>query len=190
MLASFILPFNITFASLLLLVITAVIVKRSYKKTIKRFPLYCTIVFFVGFVPSCIAVKMAIDPFRYGIFHYKNYVETDGFRGQGYLPNKAKNITLEKMEGRFRAKYKITSDDLESWLEQYRKEHKGEHYTAPTTLKEVATQEDFSLYFNQMQGDMPEGAIKYNMPHSRNGAGFEIWYSKSLEIGFEHASYW
>lgn len=188
MLWPFELPFQITLAFWLgVIVVTGCFAPKWGLKRLKAV-LLGFVMGILLFIPSCVGVKYVLDPFRFGVFQYPDFAAVHDWRVQRYLPESASEITLEiPTHGNgFRAKFHITKLDLESWFEKSWEE--GAKYSI--SLREDAQDYNMPQKFYDLGWQRLPDAVKYIGPEEEDGGGYRIWFNESQGIAYEQAGYW
>jgi hypothetical protein len=191
MLWPFVLPAQITFWSIVTLLVISLIAASAFKWSRRRTLLAGVMFAMVGFIPSCTLIMDLLDSNRFGVFEYASFGDVKDFRVERFLPTTAKGITLEKYPQGFRARFKITEAELLGYLDsawaKYGADAIDKRETKPAA---VAHLEFHQFNFGELGWPFLKDAVEYQGPTARNGAGFFIWYSPSAGIAHERASYW
>jgi hypothetical protein len=181
-------PFQITAFMWAVIIVAATCYAPKFGKRRGSMALLMMLLGFLMFVPSCMFIQTIAAPFRFGIFHYDNFAEVNDWRVGRYLPDPARDITLEKPAhtNGFRAKFKISKAELENWFDE--SWARGQEISVDTReeAQKIVATEDFS---DLGWPPLPD-AVQYVGPIKSNGAGYIIWYSKSQGIAYEDAGYW
>ena len=121
------LPFQITLILFIVIIITFIFVgkKRDWNlpKTLLRLNLALTILF----IPSCTAINMVVDHFRFGVFQYASFNELNDYKSKRYTPIDATNIVVEKAYSGQIAKYNISKTDLLKYLRIHNDDTNADH---------------------------------------------------------------
>jgi len=188
-----VLPFQITCAVLLVVVIvlTAVASPKKWSR-IKTLSLYSGIALF-AFIPSCIGIMMAVDSVRFGDFEYASYSDIPDFRSQRYLPEAATDITMRKHENGYWARYNISASDFTSYLDELWNKY-GElsavergHFSDEG---KSANPEKFDLTFGDLGWDCPLNAIVYYSPTESDGGGATYYVDIYAGLVFQRTGFW
>jgi hypothetical protein len=186
MLWSIILPFQITVGLWASVLVAIWFLAPSYGKRRVAYVLPALFLAFVLFIPSLKGVMNIVDNYRFGVFEHADFTSINDWRVEHYFPEAATNITLEKDRGGFRARYSISNSDLEKWLDNIWHEWRDISHRTREKAQAIAS----TPQFDDLGWVLPKGAVKYEGPRKRNGAGFTIWYSESQGIAYEDAGYW
>jgi hypothetical protein len=188
MLWPIVLPFQISLAFwLIVIVIAGWVGPRWNIKRLKAVMLSL----FVGmllFIPSCAVVQSVLDPLRFGVFHYPDFAAVGDWRVQRYLPKGATDISIEKRWGGngYRAKYKISKELLEEWFDESWAE--GLEYSI--TTREEAQESSRAQQFEDLGWPELIDVVEYVGPSEDDWGGYQIWYSEKEELAYEYAAYW
>lgn len=190
-----VLPATIAFWGLLTCVVVATALAPRFKFGRLTAFVLSSLVAWIAFVPAMIALKAAMDPFRFGRFHYASYGDVDDWRVYRYLPEGVTNVTLEKPAhgNGFRAKFSIAQAELESWVDEQWRRYGAASSEFPRSAidkRRLVGEEELSHEFDDFGEPLPSDAVEYGGPVAPNGAGFTIWYNAEQGVGFERAGYW
>ncbi|MDB5348166.1 MAG: hypothetical protein JWP89_6543 [Schlesneria sp.] len=144
------------------------------------------------FIPSCAGIGFLVDTQRFGLAHYPTHQAIWNFHSPESIPNSATEITIDKFASGYRARFKISKIDLESWLDEIWKKY-GDFSVIQRELRDnrpVINATDFPEEFLVYEWRPAAETIKYGGPFSSRGSGFEIWYSPSEEVAYQSCSYW
>ena len=187
-------PVTITFWGLIACIVVATLLAPRF--AVKRSNAFALSIVLgvLAFIPSCIGVHAVIAPFRFGVFHYDAYDDVNDWRVYRYLPKGSTDITLEKPShgNGFRAKFSISQDELESWLDQ-QWALRGDQSRSPrekADSRRVVSGEEIAREFGDFVEGLPSAAVEYGSPVKSNWAGCNIWYSAEQGIGYADAGYW
>ena len=146
----------------------------------------------VGFIPSCTEIMKIIDAKRFGVFSYASFKDVSDFRVERYLPPDATQITLDKYPQGFRARFTISKEQLDSYLDEL-----WDRYGAYSAVKrgkmfsmDRMDLESHSQRFGDLSWAHLKDATEYFSPTAANGAGFSVWYRPTEGIAYERAGYW
>lgn len=184
-----ILPMQITLLGMIGVNVVAVLIAPKLKWRRPRVFAWSILLGVLGFVPSCTAVQLVADQFRFGAFSYPDHESINDFRVQRFLPDAATDITVQKQSDRFRARFKIDESSLDEWFEKYW-DYAEKHSIDGRHEKRTVSAEAFARQFSGLDWVLPDEAVEYICPHAGNGAGGTIWYSRADGIAFEYAGYW
>lgn len=186
----FVLPAQITFGIFLCILALGTIIGGK-----KKWLIGFLLSFVVGvalFIPQCAVVSIVIFPFRFGEFHYQHARDVNHHRVTYFLPDTARNITLNTEVNRFYAQYEITPQELLVFMDQ-QWQRNGQNSVDP---RPIAPQKNASLpymmtnHFGTPGQTLPNDLETHEGPRARNGAGFTIWYSPSTGVAYQHTAYW
>lgn len=180
----FVLPAQVTFLLLVLSVIVAILVAPKAGARRWAAGVATGLVGVVLFVPTCIGVGFALDPIRYGEFHYAT--AKDARDRHGWLPPQAVDITYHAFASGHEAKFTIDEQDLLEWLRSF-PSPAGERL--PSSAQD-AVAEDFNGPLGLLGWTPPRDTKVIMGPRAANGAGFTIWYSPSERVAYLSAGYW
>lgn len=144
----------------------------------------------LAFVPSCAIVMGLVDRVRFGVFDYVSFADISDSRVERYLPPAATQITVEKRQSGFRARFRISENDLNTYLDA---DWKSRGNTSPIPYDQARPAPDTTgshEIFSDLNWPPMVEVVRYQGPLAPNGAGFTIWYSSPSGIAYERASYW
>lgn len=195
MLWPLVLPASIAFWGLLACVVVATAVAPRFRWGRSLTFIVASLLSFFAFVPAIIVLKAAIDPFRFGMFHYDTYDEVGDFRVYRYLPPGATDIRLEKPDhgNGFRAKFAIDREKLEEWIDHLWAGEGGKN--SAITGDEVDTRTrvragEIEQEFDDLGWKAPNDGVVYSGPFESDWGGFTLWYSESEGVAYQRAGYW
>ncbi|MCW5212463.1 hypothetical protein VU04_06100 [Desulfobulbus sp. TB] len=133
-----------------------------------------------------------VDPFRYGMFTYRNPEEIGDRRIRRWMPPKAADIVVHKTSDNHLAQFTIDQEAFLDWLPQICNEYPFcKKNTDPRkTGGHRSSVDEFNRVFKEVDWHFPEDSVMYGMTLSSNGAGFTIWYSEALHTAYLEAGYW
>ena len=182
-----VLPFLITFG---LAVVSFILMPLLGKKVFglkKRISfIRSALVVLVLFIPSCIGIMKIVDPFRYGTFTYSTPEEIYDRRIRRWMPPTATDVVVHRSDVGHLAQFTVDKNALMEWLPQICKEYAfckeiiGPRMLDTTDLITVSN----SRLYKDVVWKYPEDSGGYDAHLSGNGAGFTIWYSESLNVGY------
>jgi hypothetical protein len=189
MFASLVAPFFITLA--IFAVSTIVWASRAGRKKCPRVKMVAVVAicWVMFFIPTCGAVNMLVDEFRYGNFHYDTAREIHDFYIQ--VPDSATDISVYKSVSGHCLKAKCDKATIISWLHELKKG--GRRFSNGIVEEIVAT--DYHVYglkdhFPQEVGALGKEIIKIEGPRASNGAGFTVYCDEKSGWCFILAGYW
>ncbi|QDU45017.1 hypothetical protein Mal52_35050 [Symmachiella dynata] len=193
MLWPIILPIQITFGVLLVVVVvlTACASPKSWGR-IKTCSWYSTFAL-LAFIPSCTGIMMVVDAVRFGDFRYASFDDIPDFRSQRYMPEAATDIQIRKHANGYLARYKISADDFAVYLDELWQEH-GQH--PPFEPSEFAKNGDpaypekFDLTFGELGWAFPENATVYKSPREADGGGATYYVDITAGLVFQRTGFW
>jgi len=188
------LPFAITSVIFIMAIVTFVIlrVKKYWKRPILAFWV-ATFFSFPLFIPSCFVVMKAIDPFRFGIFHFPNTQSMWGCMTSGnFIPENATDISILTEANGFKANYKINQTELESWRQAVFKKNEDIylHWNNLGKTDNEFAQPYVEQRFKKTGWPIPRDIINAGDVLQGDGRGFSLWYSPSEGMAYEDAGYW
>ncbi|MBX7258258.1 MAG: hypothetical protein K1Y02_17985 [Candidatus Hydrogenedentes bacterium] len=190
MLWPLVLPAKITFWLLLVvLIVSTIAVQRYYKKGMRALTIGTGICILL-FIPCCIGVQTIIDPYRFGVFTYPDFLSVKDFRVERYLPDTATNITIDKYPEGFCAKFSISKQNLDEFFERQWSERGKEAKNPRESPKPNDELEFVNRQIASLGWKAPDGSIGYRGPRASNGAGFTLMYNEPEGIAYELAGYW
>jgi hypothetical protein len=192
MLWPIVLPAEVTFVVLAVLVAAATVLAPRFRATRGGTLALSTLTALLVFLPSCTVVMNLLDRHRFGVFSYADFAAVDDFRVERFLPEAATEITVEKYPQGYRAKFHIGQQSLDEWFEQVWKKYGSLSSTARVPVdpgRKVETKYVESR-FDKLNWPIPADLVEYEGPRAANGAGFTLWYSVSEGVAFQHAGYW
>jgi hypothetical protein len=119
MLWPIVLPFQISLAFWLSVIIIAGLFAPRWNIKRLKAMIQSLLVGMILFIPSCAVIQSVLDPLRFGMFQYPDFNAVGDWRIQRYLPKDATDISIEKRWGGngYRAKFKISKAELDAWFE-------------------------------------------------------------------------
>ncbi|MBL9147840.1 MAG: hypothetical protein JNM94_04030 [Phycisphaerae bacterium] len=180
----FVLPAQVTFLLLVLSVIVAILVAPKAGARRWAAGVATGLVGVFLFVPTCIGVGFALDPIRYGEFHYATAKEAGERHGR--LPPQAVDITLHAYASGHDARFTIDEDDLREWWRTF----PPSTYSGPQPSTPEAVAESLPSHFGRYGWTPPRDTVVFEGPRAANAAGFTIWYSPSERVAYLSAAYW
>ena len=187
-----VLPFQLT--CLLLAVATCAVVWYAPRRNWKRSHVFfaCIGMSFLLFVPACIGIGTVADHFRFGRFSHSNYDQINDFRVQRYMPPAASNVDVDKYASGFRARYEISPDELDQWIDGLWQRYGDVSAISRDELERepLDNLEYTSHVFDGLPWQPKIGCEEISGPVAGNGAGFTVWYNRSDGIAYERAGYW
>lgn len=170
MLWPFVLPFKITFFSMLgiIALATAIAPIIRVRRTIAFACVLGACVLL--FIPSCSVVMKKIDATRFGEFKYSTTAEIQDSHAAYYIPPKATEI---QMEDRWQAWGDSSVNRDEDWKSE-----------SDFGIKNLPIQ------FDSVKWSMPKPDVSYGGPIALDGAGFEIWYHRESKTAMLSGCYW
>ena len=186
-----ILPIQLTAVLLIASTISVTVFAAATGRSPKRTFAYAVGLSSLAFVPSCIAIGVAVDYRRFGIFKHDDFDAVNDFRVERYLPPSATNIVLDKYSSGYRAKFAIDAESLDRFIDEH-----WDRYGDQSVVRrgELSPSDPTDPQVHQIEfGDLgwpilPDGTERFG-PMAPNGAGFSIWYSPSLGIAYQRGSY-
>ncbi|MEP3479626.1 MAG: hypothetical protein ABJZ55_10295 [Fuerstiella sp.] len=188
-----ILPFQISCGVLLVAVVTltALASPKSWSRG-KTFLLYSAIAI-IAFIPLFAGIMTAVDAVRFGDFTYGSYHDIPDFRSQRYLPEVAADITMRKHGNGYFARYKITAQDFESYLDNL-----WEKYGEFSAIErggfgdegEPVNPQEFNMAFGDLGWDCPSNTIVYYGPSEDDGGGATYYVAVEAGFVFQHTGFW
>lgn len=194
MFAPVVLPFQITCAILLIAVIAIPVVFCRLQSRV-----VALLAVFLLFVPSCTAVMLVVDQFRYGRFDYATAaaVPRDGYIE---LPPSATDIELHRSGDGHAASFVVATEELLPWIAEKRSLRPELQVPDDLAITEVPEHsraevhqlrsEDFSRRFGQLGWKYAPELIKYHVARSSDFGGYTIWHLPATGDTFLDAGYW
>ncbi len=185
-------PFQITVCLFALVIIIATLAAPLAR--LKRLPTFFAMMLLgvVGFIPSCSGIMEVIDAKRFGVFSYASFEDVNDFRVERYLPPDAKQIIIDKYPQGFRARFKISREQLDAYLDELWDTY-GEYSAVKRggvlSMNRIDL-ESHNLRFGDLGWPHLPDATEYYSPRAANGAGFSVWYSPAEGVAYERAGYW
>ena len=146
----------------------------------------------VGFIPSCSGIKKVIDAKRFGVFSCASFEDVNDFRVERYLPPDSKQIIIDKYPQGFRARFKISREQLDAYLDKLWDkygEYSGVKRGGIHSMNRIDL-ESHNLQFGDLGWPHLPDATEFYSPIAANGAGFSVWYSPAEGVAYERAGYW
>ena len=188
-----VLPFQITCGVLIAAVI--LLTKFTSPKNCSRaqaFFLYSAIALAL-FIPSCAGIMTAVDAIRFGDFRYATRDEIPDFRSRRYLPEGATDIQMRKHSNGYLARYKLSSDDFNSYLDdlwdkygEYSAVERGEFSDEGKSVDPKS----FDMTFGDLGWDCESGAIVYYSPSEGDGGGATYYVDIASDLVFQRTGFW
>jgi hypothetical protein len=147
----------------------------------------------LAFVPSCALVMKVADQLRFGVFEYAEVDAVWHGKVRRWLPQGAKEITVNQHVHGFEAKYKISRAELESWFDQQWERSEGRaanERTEPERLSGSRSGRVMEEWFQEPGWPPLAEPLKYEGPHGSNWAGYVIWFSEAKGLAYQRAGYW
>ena len=72
----------------------------------------------LAFVPTCVAIDLALAPFRFRTFRYDTAAEITDERFLRYLPPEAKNLRIHRTGNGHVAVFTVTDEQLDDWYQR------------------------------------------------------------------------
>ncbi len=192
MLVPFILPLKITTAILLLLIVTAIVVAPTIRIRRSTGFLGFSILALFCFPFLFTIVASVVDSYRYGVFQYSSVDAIKDRRVDLYLPPSARDLIIDKQGNGFRARYKITKEQVVQFLDAQWSEYGP--YSVSKREESVddseGTRAMHDLWFGNLSWPYLKDATVYRGPTSARGTGFELWYSERNQIAYQRMGYW
>ena len=189
----FVLPFRITCCVLIVAVIalTAFASPKAWSR-VKALLLY-SVIGVIAFVPSCTGVMVAVDAFRFGDFNYGSYDDIQDARFQRYMPESATDIQMRKRPGGFDARYKLSPEAFDSYLDSLWLQYGELSSVARGGFSDegkVVDTDTFNQRFGDPGWDCPADAIVYYGPSESDGGGAVYYVDSDSNLVFQHTGFW
>lgn len=193
MLWPLVLPAQIAFWTLIVVVISITAMAPSLKwKSGKTF-IISSFIALVAFIPSCIGIMFVVDEIRFGYFEYETFSDINDFRAERYLPTAAADIKMHKYANGYRAQYSISESDFHAYLDnlwdeygEYSSVKRGEMSGEGLTV----SSEELERIFPGLEWKPTNNAIEYHSPTEADGGGAEYYFDRETGIAFEWTGYW
>ena len=186
-----VLPFKITFCLLAGIVALVTIASPLIKwKPIKTF-LITSCIAVAGFIPSCAAIMSVIDSRRFGVFQYQTLSEVDDMRVELFLPPQAKNITVDKYGAGHRAKYSISRDELDAFIDGLWTNHGDRSMIQRNELEPgiPVAGDTFDFMFKDLGWPPFDNAVELHGPVASDGAGATYFFDPATKTAYHRAGY-
>lgn len=186
------LPVKITIGLTITIIILATIVAVMCKRNPLGVFLTSTAVSIVAFVPSCSAIMTVVDSLRFGEFEYQSPAEMDDKRAERYLPLQAQEITIHKMANGFRAKYRISEEELRKFVDGL-----WDRYSEDSAVKQSeflygskVKPDEVDAAFSEMGWGRLERPIQYSSPVEADGGSSTFYFDRATDMVYQTAGYW
>ncbi|MEM9108533.1 MAG: hypothetical protein AAGC72_00750 [Planctomycetota bacterium] len=188
-----VLPFFLTLAIAVVVLVAVLSYCMSRKgRQLRLLGIVVTLVI-VGFIPSCMGVMFVVDSIRFGHFEYASFSDIDDPRSKRYLPEAAIDIEMNRYAQGYQARYKISEEDFDQYLDdlwnrsgQYSSIKRGEYWNDG----EAATQQDFDRDFEGVKWELLENAIIHYSPTESDGGGAIYFFDREAGIAMQRTGYW
>ncbi len=193
MLWPLILPFQITVALMIALLIAVLWFGARRKWRSGRKISAAVLLPLLLFVPSCVATSYVVDHYRFGMFHYDNFDSIHDFRVERYMPPAATDISVYKHPhgNGYRARFTISEADFDAWhtsfwekYAEYAINSRDDDNRAPSSSRQ------FDQWFGEFNWSMPGDCVQYHSPVAGNGAHYTVQYSPDRQQAFLNSCYW
>lgn len=186
------LPLKITLAIFVVIVVVVPLILTRFRCKLPKTFAFTFLISCLSFIPSCVGIQSVIDQQRFGVFDYAQFSDITDAHVLLWLPSTAKSITVEQFASGFRAKYKISQDDLDAHFDQQWNRYGSQ---SMSTREEAANGQPVAASvleheFGSLNWKTYDDVVEYQSPVAANGAGYSIWYSPSQGIAFQSAGYW
>ena len=108
---SSVLPFFITCAICPVALISVLIIFR--KRSLVKVALIGILSITILFIPCCVGIQIALDPFRFGVFRYDSGNQLQSGQTKGRIPASARNVIVDLQPNGFTACYTINRNEIE-----------------------------------------------------------------------------
>lgn len=194
MLWPFVLPFQITVALMIALIIGLFWFGKRRKWQAGNSDIAAICLPPLLFIPSCVATTYVVDFFRFGTFHYPDHDAIDDFRVERYMPPAATDITVFKhySGNGYRARFTISQQDFDAWHGEFWDKY-GEYSNmdrAEDDGKAASDPDNFHRWFGEFNWSLPTDAVSYRSPGASNGAHYNVEYSPTQQVAFLTSCYW
>ena len=133
-----------------------------------------------------------LDARRFGVFQYATYAEVQDIRVEGYLPDSARSITVEKKAMGHRAKYSIAEGELREYMDHLWKECGDRSAISRIDLNEgkVVKPDEMEFQFKDLGWLSFSKAIRFHSPVQGDGGGAEYFFDEVSGTAYHRAGYW
>mgnify|MGYP001551322559 CR=1 FL=1 len=190
-----VLPFTLTFCSLVAIVAAIAMFAPKLKWKRGKAFLLSSVLALVAFIPSCSGIKFVVDAFRFGDFEFETFGDVNDLRAERYLPMTATQITMHKPNhgNGYRARYFISKSDFMAYLDDLWDEY-GDFSAVErggfSDEGSLATQDDLNRIFGDLEWEPLGNAIVYYSPRKANGRGATYYFDSETGIAFQRTAYW
>ena len=186
-----VLPFKITFAAMLAILIGATLAAPLAR--VRRMTAFFAVsgVAIVTFIPACTAVMKKIDATRFGEFQYASVRDMSDEHAALYIPPTATNIqTLQKPNGIW-ATFQIDEPSLIKYVQNHWDAWGDSAVNWGEDWKlESDNFSEIEIRFRDIEWDLPDLDVAYTGPTAADGAGYQIWYHRESQTGILWGIYW
>ncbi len=141
------------------------------------------------FVHDCRVCRRFVSIWRVSIFIGRCNKDR---RVDLYLLPSARDLIIDKQGNGFRARYKITKEQVVQFLDAQWSEYGP--YSVSKREESVddseGTRAMHDLWFGNLSWPYLKDATVYRGPTSARGTGFELWYSERNQIAYQRMGYW
>lgn len=192
MLWPIVLPVQLTFLTLIALIVISTLLAVALKRKPITVLVGSVALAFVAFIPSCTGIMSVLDARRFGVFQYATYDEVQDFRIYRYLPETARSITLEKTAMGHRAKYAISEAEMRDYIDRLWKECGEGSAIARSDLNEgqIVKPDEIEDQFGELGWPALTNAIRFRSPVQGDGGGAEYFLDASTGTAYHRAGYW
>jgi hypothetical protein len=185
---SAILPFKITVAMTVIVVVMATVLSPRWRVRRSRMLAWSLLIACLAFVPSCVMIQAAVDLVRFGEFHYDEFDDIHDWRVERYLPDAARDITLVKSGSGFLARFTIDQASLDDWNARMWKLYEAEIGRPRPAEDDVLGDPDRK--FDELGWQQLQDFVEYAGPYELDWGGPSIWYSPTEQLAYEWCGYW
>ena len=141
------------------------------------------------FVPGCMGIMVALDPFRFGTFEYDSFAEVNDFRVERYLPPDAKDIVIFKPGGGngYQARYRISPVEFRAYLDKILKhgiETDVDKEGVPVSIDEMMSD------FRNLDWPPLQAPVRFRSPFESDGGGATYYNDGEAGIVYQRVGYW
>lgn len=188
-----VLPFQISCVILLasVLLLTAFLPFKKFGRFIS-FCIYSGLAV-IAFVPVILIVGFAVDSVRFGDFKYASYADIPDDRSRRYMPPNATDIDIHKFVSGYFARYKISEDDFQLYLDELWQTY-GD--ASPIPCKQLGGEpwvvegESIGLPLEDLGWKAPAHLVEYDGPREDDGGGATYYVDIESGVVYQRTGYW
>lgn len=186
-----VLPFKITACVMAALIACVTLAAPAAKWRRGRTLLVVSGAGLLMFIPSCVFIQSIVDSQRFGVFTCATFDEIDDERVERFLPPSATEITIDKTSRIFRARFRITQQQLDAFLEEKWAQAKRANIYYDSDGWYETDRERHDNDYGDLGWQYFDDASASGAPVTwLQGSGFWLTYSPSQGIAYQTATYW